>query len=72
MIEMDSKKLLYEGKAKSVFQGENENEVIIDFREDMTEGEGARKEIMGKKGQFKSNMCSKVIVCVEMYGVETI
>ena len=29
MIEMDSKKLLYEGKAKSVFQGENENEVII-------------------------------------------
>ena len=33
MIEMDSKKLLYEGKAKSVFQGENPDEVIIDFRD---------------------------------------
>ena len=30
MIEMDSKNLLYEGKAKSVFQGENPDEVIID------------------------------------------
>ena len=27
MIEMDSKNLLYEGKAKSVFQGENPDEV---------------------------------------------
>ena len=29
---MDSKNLLYEGKAKSVFQGENPDEVIIDFK----------------------------------------
>ena len=48
MIEMDSKNLLYEGKAKSVFQGENPDEVIIDFRDDMTAGDGARKESMGK------------------------
>ena len=48
MIEMDSKNLLYEGKAKSVFQGENPDEVIIDFRDDMTAGDGARKEEMDK------------------------
>ena len=29
MIKMNSEKLLYEGKAKSVFQGENDDEVIF-------------------------------------------
>ena len=37
MIKMNSEKLLYEGKAKSVFQGENDDEVIIKFRDDLEE-----------------------------------
>ena len=47
MIKMDFENLLYEGKAKSVYQGESENEVIVKFRDDMTAGDGARKESMG-------------------------
>ena len=49
MIEMDSKNLLYEGKAKSVFQGENPDEVIIDFRDDMTAEMALEKKAWGKK-----------------------
>ena len=71
MIEMDSKNLLYEGKAKSVFQGENPDEVIIDFRDDMTAGDGARKESMGQKGYINSIICAKIFETLEDAGVET-
>ena len=68
---MDSKNLLYEGKAKSVFQGENPDEVIIDFRDDMTAGDGARKESMGQKGYINSVICAKIFETLEDAGVET-
>ena len=71
MIKMDSKNLLYEGKAKSVFQGENPDEVIIDFRDDMTAGDGARKESMGQKGYINSVICAKIFETLEDAGVET-
>ena len=60
MIKMDFENLLYEGKAKSVYQGESENEVIVKFRDDMTAGDGARKESMGQKGYFNSIISSKI------------
>ena len=66
---MDSKNLLYEGKAKSVFQGENPDEVIIDFRDDMTAGDGARKESMGQKGYINSVICAKIFETLEDAGV---
>lgn len=68
---MTSEKLLYEGKAKSVYQGENENEVIIKFRDDMTAGDGARHENMGQKGYFNSILCAKIFEIIEEAGVKT-
>ena len=42
--------LLYEGKAKSVYETDNDDLVIVEFRDDMTAGDGARKETMTGKG----------------------
>lgn len=71
MIKMDSKNLLYKGKAKSVYQGKNDDEVIVEFRDDMTAGDGARKENMGQKGYYNSIICSKIFEIIEENGVDT-
>lgn len=46
---MDKKELINNGKVKSVYTTDDENAVIIEFRDDMTAGDGARKEVMNKK-----------------------
>ena len=66
-----SGKLLYEGKAKSVYESENPNEVIVEFRDDMTAGDGARKETMNKKGYYNSIICAKIFELLEKEGIET-
>ena len=45
--------------------------VIIDFRDDMTAGDGARKESMGQKGYINSIICAKIFETLEDAGVET-
>ena len=49
---MDKKELINNGKVKSVYTTDDENAVIIEFRDDMTAGDGARKEVMNKKGSY--------------------
>ena len=46
---MDKKELINGGKVKSVFTTDNEDQVIIEFRDDITAGDGERKEVMNKK-----------------------
>ena len=49
---MDKKELINNGKVKSVYTTDDEDAVIIEFRDDMTAGDGARKEVMNKKGSI--------------------
>ena len=65
------KKLLYEGKAKSVYGTENPDEVIMEFRDDMTAGDGARHETMGKKGYYNSIITSKIFEILEENSIKT-
>ena len=68
---VDSKNLLYEGKAKSVYGTENPDEVIMEFRDDMTAGDGARHETMGKKGYYNSIITSKIFEILEENNIKT-
>ncbi|WP_409197840.1 phosphoribosylaminoimidazolesuccinocarboxamide synthase [Methanobrevibacter acididurans] len=68
---VDSKNLLYEGKAKSVYGTENPDEVIMEFRDDMTAGDGARHETMGKKGYYNSIITSKIFEILEENDIKT-
>ncbi|WP_295722783.1 phosphoribosylaminoimidazolesuccinocarboxamide synthase [uncultured Methanobrevibacter sp.] len=63
--------LLYEGKAKSVYETDNDNLVIVEFRDDMTAGDGARKETMTKKGYYNSIITSKIFEVLEDNGIKT-
>ncbi|MBQ2654028.1 MAG: phosphoribosylaminoimidazolesuccinocarboxamide synthase [Methanobrevibacter sp.] len=68
---MEKKELINSGKVKSVFTTDNEDEVIIEFRDDMTAGDGARKEVMNNKGAYNAVISSKIFKILEENGVAT-
>ena len=68
---MNKKELINSGKVKSVFTTDNDDEVIIEFRDDMTAGDGARKEVMDKKGSYNAIISSKIFKVLEENGIET-
>lgn len=71
LIFMTKKDLINGGKVKSVFTTDNDNEVLIEFRDDMTAGDGARKEVMSKKGSYNAIISSKIFKVLEDGGVMT-
>ncbi|MBQ2227022.1 MAG: phosphoribosylaminoimidazolesuccinocarboxamide synthase [Methanobrevibacter sp.] len=68
---MDKKELINSGKVKSVFTTDDDNLVIIEFRDDMTAGDGERKEVMNDKGAYNAVISSKIFQVLEKNGVET-
>ncbi len=68
---MDKKELINCGKVKSVYNSTNDDEVIIEFRDDMTAGDGARKEVMKNKGAYNAVISAKIFKVLEENGIET-
>lgn len=68
---MDKKELINNGKVKSVYATDDENAVIIEFRDDMTAGDGARKEVMNKKGSYNALISTKLFKVLEENGIKT-
>lgn len=68
---MTKKELINGGKVKSVYATENPDEVIIKFRDDMTAGDGARKEVMTEKGSLNAIISAKIFEILEENGVAT-
>ena len=68
---MDKKELINSGKVKSVFTTDNDDEVIIEFRDDMTAGDGERKEVMNKKGSYNAIISAKIFKVLEENGIKT-
>ena len=52
--------LLYEGKAKQVYQSENENQVVIYYKDDATAFNGIKKAEISQKGVY-NNQISEII-----------
>ncbi len=63
-------KLLYTGKAKSVYDIGN-NEVIMEFRDDLTAGDGAKKETKEGKGALNAEISAKLLELMEENGIKT-
>ncbi|MBE6508505.1 MAG: phosphoribosylaminoimidazolesuccinocarboxamide synthase [Methanobrevibacter sp.] len=68
---MDKKELINCGKVKSVYNSTNDDEVIIEFRDDMTAGDGERKEVMENKGAYNAVISAKIFKVLEENGIET-
>ena len=68
---MDKKELINSGKVKSVFTTDEDDKVIIEFRDDMTAGDGERKEVMNDKGLYNAVISAKIFKVLDENGVET-
>ena len=65
------KELLYTGKAKDVYKTDNDDEVIIKFRDDITALDGGKKDTLSKKGMYNALISSKLFEILEEQGVST-
>lgn len=68
---MNKKELINSGKVKSVYNTDDDDKVIIEFRDDMTAGDGARKETMNNKGAYNAVISSKIFKVLEENGIDT-
>ncbi|MBA8778094.1 phosphoribosylaminoimidazolesuccinocarboxamide synthase [Staphylococcus schleiferi subsp. coagulans] len=63
--------LLYEGKAKRVFETEQPNELRIEYKDEVTAGNGAKKDAMVGKGRLNNQITSKIFEYIKKEGVES-
>ncbi len=50
--------LLYEGKAKRIFSTNQENELRVEYKDEVTAGNGAKKDTMAGKGRLNNQITS--------------
>jgi phosphoribosylaminoimidazole-succinocarboxamide synthase len=63
--------LLYKGKAKDIYETNQPKRVIVKFRDDITAGDGEKKEVIEKKGYYNSLISAKVFLLLEDAGIKT-
>lgn len=64
-------KLLYEGKAKQLFESENKNEVYVHYKDSFTALNGKRKEEMDSKGILNNSITAIIFKYLNDKGVKT-
>ena len=64
-------KLLYEGKAKQLYQCENNDEVYVHYKNSATAFNGEKKEEFDKKGILNNTITSLIFEYLEKKGIET-
>ncbi len=68
---MNKLDMIYEGKAKKVFQTEDENVVIVDYKDDATAFNGEKKGTIVGKGVINNKMTNYLFRKLEKAGVPT-
>ncbi|MGC9516366.1 MAG: phosphoribosylaminoimidazolesuccinocarboxamide synthase [Methanomicrobiales archaeon] len=64
-------KLLYTGKAKDVYETDDPDIVIVKFRDDITAGDGEKKDNIEMKGYYNSIISAKLFQILEDDGIKT-
>ncbi len=64
-------KKLAEGKTKIVYEAANANEVILQFKDDITAGDGLKHDVISGKGYINCAISSKIFEILEKAGVPT-
>lgn len=62
---------LYEGKAKKVYLTDNEDVLIVDYKDDATAFNGEKKGTIIGKGAINNRMTNYLFQCLEKEGVPT-
>ena len=68
---MDKKEMLYEGKAKKVYASEDEDKVIIYYKDDATAFNGVKKGQIEDKGIFNNTITIALFELLEKAGIKT-
>ena len=68
---MEKKSLLYEGKAKKVYETENPDQLIVQYKDDATAFNGLKKGTVAGKGIINNQMSNRLMRLIEKSGVPT-
>lgn len=68
---MKQGKLLYAGKAKSVYRSDTKNTLIVEFRDDITAFDGGKKDELKNKGSYNAGVSAFFFEYLEKHGVKT-
>ncbi len=63
--------LLYEGKAKEIYKGENSGEILIKYKDSATAFNGVKKEIINGKGRLNLMFARHFFTLLENEGIKT-
>lgn len=63
--------LLYEGKAKRIFSTNQENELRVEYKDEVTAGNGAKKDTMAGKGRLSNQITSIIFKYLQENGIES-
>ncbi|MCC7557206.1 MAG: phosphoribosylaminoimidazolesuccinocarboxamide synthase [Methanobacteriaceae archaeon] len=64
-------RLLYTGKAKDVYETDDPDKVIVKFRDDITAGDGEKKDNIEMKGYYNSLISAKLFQVLKAEGIRT-
>ncbi|WP_019673121.1 phosphoribosylaminoimidazolesuccinocarboxamide synthase [Psychrobacter lutiphocae] len=70
-MQLQKHSLLYKGKAKSVYETENNDYLILHFRDDTSAFNGERIEQLGRKGQVNNRFNAFIMQKLDEAGIET-
>ncbi len=68
---MKQGKLLYAGKAKSVYRTDSQETLIVEFRDDITAFDGGKKDTLENKGSYNAGVSAFFFEYLETHGVKT-
>ena len=68
---MEKKELLYEGKAKKVFATNDENVLLVDYKDDATAFNGIKKGTISGKGAINNRVTNFMMKLLEKEGIKT-
>jgi len=68
---MEKRELIYEGKAKRLFNTDDTNLVIAEFKDDLTAFNGAKKDTESGKGALNNKISSELFKMLAREGVES-
>ena len=68
---MEKLEMMYEGKAKKVFKTDDENQYIVEYKDDATALNGLKKGTIVDKGIMNNTISSKIFELLEQKGIKT-
>ena len=68
---MEKKEQLYEGKAKKVYATDDDTLVLVDYKDDATAGNGAKKGTILGKGVVNNRVTNSLMKMLEAKGIPT-